>query len=280
LTFCRVWVRPFALLAVATAVTAQDAPTDSRPLPNAAVLKQRALANLKQSEKALENYSCNVTEESDELSSNGSVNRHRSKVEEQFFVNGVEIDHTLSRDGKELTGGDARKEQERVDKEVKKYSNLQEAEKAKSKDETQVEMFLRALRYSNGHREIRDGRSMVVYDLEGDPNFHPKTIEERFAVAVTGRIWLDEESGSLSEVKLLTDKDVKIGGGLVASVHKGFKFHLVQQREPDGVWITKTVDGSGDARAALFLHPRFRFRQDLDACHLFSVSTQAITAKP
>ncbi|HEY6986795.1 MAG TPA: hypothetical protein VH369_00345, partial [Bryobacteraceae bacterium] len=49
---------------------------------------------------------------------------------------------------------------------------------------------------------------------------------------------------------------------------------VVQQREPDGVWITKTVEGSGDARAALFMHARFRFRQQLEKCHLFSVKTE------
>lgn len=268
------------LLLLAMSAAAQSSPPDSRPIPDPAMLKQRALASLKESEKALENYSCIAHEEDDELTSSGAVSHHHSRVEEEFYVNGIEIDHALSRDGKELTGNDAKKEQEHVDKEVKKYSNVQEADKAKAKDESQIEKFMRALRFSNGHREIRDDRSTVVYDLDGDPKFHPKSIEERFAVAITGRIWMDEESGSVAEVKLVTDKDVKIAGGLVASVHKGFRLHLLQQREPDGVWITKSVDGSGDARAALFMHPRFRFRQDLDSCHLFSVTTQSTQGSP
>ena len=86
----------------------------------------------------------------------------------------MEIDHVLARDGQELAGGEAKKEQERVDKEVKKYSDPKNAEKEQVRDEKQVDMFLRALRFSNGHREWREGRSVVVYDLAGDPNFHPR----------------------------------------------------------------------------------------------------------
>jgi hypothetical protein len=99
-------------------------------------------------------------------------------------------------------------------------------------------------------------------------------VEERFAQALTGRIWMDEESGTPQELQVETVRDVKIGGGLLANVHKGFRAHLIQQRQPDGVWLTQMVEGSGDMKAALFLHPRFRFREDLEKCHLFSVDTQ------
>ena len=64
---------------------------------------------------------------------------------------------------------------------------------------------------------------------------------------------------------------MKIAGGLFANVHKGFEFHLLQERQPDGVWITNLAEGTGDARAALFFHPRFRFKQTMANCRLYSV---------
>ncbi len=237
-------------------------------------MKQRALASAKQSDKELEKYSCLAIEQGEELNSDGTVKRRHLKKEEQFFVSGVEIDHVLARDGKELTGDAAKKEQERVDREVKKYSDPKQRQKAEAKDEKQVDMFLRALKFSNGRREIRAGRNIVTYSLASDPAFHPKNIEGRFAQALTGRIWLDEQSGNLVELRVQTDRDVKVGGGLLATVHKGFQLHVLQQRQPDGVWITQAVDGTGDARAALLFHPRFRFKQELEKCHLFSVETR------
>jgi hypothetical protein len=257
------------LLLLSAAADAADA-----PLPNPQQLKQRALQSLKASEKELEKYSCTVKAQEDELNADGSVKKQKTREQERFFVNGVEVNHLLSRDGKPLSGGDAKKEQDRVNYEVKKYSDLKQVEKRQAQDEKQIDMFLRALKFTNERRELRDSRSTIVFDLSGDPQFHARNLDERFAVAMVGRVWIDEETGNVGEMQAHTDRDIKIGGGLVASLHKGFRVALVQQREPDGVWITKMVEGSGDARAALFLHPRFRFREDLDRCHLFSVDTR------
>lgn len=266
----------WAIIAMATLSYGQS----DRPLPNPQQLKQRVMASMKQSEKALENYSCLVDEQVDELNSDGSVKRHKTKEEERFYVNGVEIDHTLKRDGKALTGDDAKKEQERVDKEVKKYSDRAQADKEAEKDERETDMVLRALRFTNGHRETRAGRDTIGYELSGDPTFHPKKIEERFAQALTGHILLDETTGNVLALNVRTDHDVKIGGGLVANVHKGFQLNLEQERQPDGVWLTKAVNGSGDVRAGLFMHPRFRFQEQLNKCHLFSVDTHETVQPP
>ena len=261
------------------AATAVLAPADA-PLPNQEVLKERLLHNLKKSDQELEKYSCLVDTEEDELNSGGSVKKRKSHEQERFFVNGIQIDHVLSRDGKALSPADAKKEQDRVNYEVKKYSKPKEVEKRQAEQEKQVEMFLRALKFTNERREIRDGRTTIEFDLIGDPSYHAKSIEEKFAVAMTGHVWVDEETGNVDEVRTHTDRDVKIGGGLLATVHKGFRVILIQQRQPDGVWLAKTVEGTGDARAALFLHPRFRFREDIQNCHLFSVDTRESIKAP
>lgn len=244
------------------------------PLPNPQVLKQRTLQSLKNSEKELEKYSCMVRSETDELNADGSIKKRKTADQERFFVNGIEINHDLTRDGKPLSAGDAKKEQDRVNYEVKKYSDPKNVEKRQAQDEKQIDMFLRALKFTNERRELRDGRNTIVFDLSGDPGFHARNLDERFTVAMVGRIWIDEETGNIDQMQAHTERDVKIGGGLIASVHKGFRVALVQQRQPDGVWLTKMVEGGGDARAALFLHPRFHFREDLDKCHLFTVDTK------
>jgi hypothetical protein len=266
-------------LAMFVLICAWAEATDA-PLPDPQALRQRAIVSSQKLRKDRENYSCTVREESYELHGDGSVKKKQIVLEERFFVNGWPIDHVLARDGKTLSGEEARKEQEHTDKEVKKFSDAKRADKEELQNEREIDMFVRALRFSNGHREQRDSRSTVVYDLAGDPNFHPQKIEERFAQAVTGRIWMDEESGVPRELKLETARDVKIAGGVAANLHKGFQLHLVQQRQPDGVWLTKVAEGSGDVRAVLFLRERFRFREELNECHLFSVNTQQKVRAP
>lgn len=263
----------FVFAASAFAAWANDS-----PLPDAQTLRQRLIASAEKLNKDRENYSCTIRQEEDELNSDGSVKKKHTTFQDRFFVNGWTVDHVLERDGKALTADEARKEQERTDKLVKKYSDARKADKAEQQMERQIDVVLKALRFTNGHREVRGGRSTVVYDLTGDPNFHAQKVEERFAQALTGTVWVDEELGMLQELKLVTVRDVKVAAG-IANLHKGFQLHVLQQRQPDGVWLTKVAEGSGDARA-LFLRERFRFHEELDQCHLFSVNTQQKVQPP
>jgi hypothetical protein len=242
------------------------------PLPNAEQLRARVLENERKSAAQKERYLCEVKEETAELNKDGSVKRQQSKDYERFFVNGREIDRLLGKDGKPLSESDEKKEQERAAKEVTKFSDPKQVKKAEDKEQKQIEMFLKALRYSGGHREFRDERKIVVYDLAGDPDFHPANLEQRFAKAVAGRIWIDEESGELMELRIHTERDVKIAGGLLVNLHKGFRFNVQQTRQPDGVWLASLVEGSGDARAGLFFHPRFWFKESTGKCRLYSVN--------
>lgn len=248
-----------------------EVPKESDPLPQPKELKQRVIATEKASAKERERYSCYVQDQLEKLNAHGEVKDRESKTSQSFYVNGQEIDHLLKNDGKPLSASAEKKEQQRVAKEIKKYSDPKQVRKAEDESEKQFEMVLRALRYSNGHREFRNGRSTIIYELSGDPDFHPNNLQERFVKALVGRIWIDERSGEVVEMRVRTDHDVKIGGGLLANVHKGFEFHLVQERQPDGVWIANLVEGTGDARAALFFHPRFRFKELTTDYRLYSV---------
>lgn len=268
------WLELFLIGVLAQGLLADN------PLPDPQQLRQRARASMQKMDRDRENYSCILQTHEYVLNPNGSVKHEKTETVERFYINGLEINHVLARDGKELTGNDATKEQEHANKAVEKYSDTSVAQKERDRDEKQLDLFLRALRFTNGRRESRDGRNVVVYDLTGDPSFHPHKLEERFAQAVVGRIWMDEASGIPKELRLETNKDVKVGGGLLANIHKGFQLHLVQQPQADGVWLTQLVEASGDAKAALFFHPRFRFREELQKCRLFTVNTQQRVKSP
>ena len=263
----------FALMTVASfsQMVAQAQP--QKPIPDPGQLRARSRASLLQGEKDLEKYSCTIQQKTQELSDEKTVKKEKSVLKERFYVNGIQLEHVLARNGITLTGREARKEQEHVDNDVRRFSDPKQAAGEISRSENQEDLFLRALRFSNGHRESRNNRSLVVYDMSGDPAFHPKKIEEKLAVAVNGRIWIDEDSGQPVELRFETDKDVKVAGGL-ANLHKGFQLHVLRQRQPDGVWMMKSVEGTGEARAFVFYHPRFRFLEDVSNCHLFSVETQ------
>lgn len=243
------------------------------PLPSASELKQRVLANLKKSEAEQERYVCKTLKENDETDKNGNVKKSRVEGRDMFFVNDQEIDELTSKNGKPLSADQQKKEADRVKKEIQKDSDVKYIAKKEADYEKQVDMLLHMLRYANGHRVDRGGRSTLAYDLSGDPSVHPKSVEETFLHDMTGTIEIDEQTGELVDLDARLDHDLKIGGGLLATLHKGFWIHVRLQRYPDGVWLPELVEGNGDARAALFFHPYFKFKDTINGCALTSVTT-------
>lgn len=243
------------------------------PLPSAAELKARVLKNLKESEAEQERYVCKTMREEDDTDKNGNVKQRNVRQYDMFFVNGQEIDQLTSKNGKALSERQKSKESERVRKEIKKDSDAKYIAKQEAQQDKQLNTLLHMLRYTNGHRMNRGGRATLTYDLSGDPRVHPKGVEETFLHDMSGTIEVDERTGEMVDLNARLDHDVKIGGGLLANVHKGFWIHVRQQRYPDGVWLPEVVEGNGDARAALFLHPYFKFRQTMNGCALTSVTT-------
>ena len=243
------------------------------PLPSAAELKKRVLDNLKQSEREQERYVCKAIREEDNTDKNGNVKQRHTRQYDMFFVNGEEIDELTGKDGQQLNADERNKEMGRVQKEIKKDSNLKYIAKRDADNGKQIDMLLHMLRYTNGHRVDHGGRSTLAYDLSGDPDVHPKGVEETFLHDMAGTIEVDEATGELVEVNARLDHDVKVGGGLLANLHKGFWVHARQQRYPDGVWLPELMEGNGDARAALFFHPYFKFKQTMNGCALTTVTT-------
>jgi hypothetical protein len=272
------------LLCLASAAMAgaqTHAGKQDEPLPNPTDLMQRALANEKKLAAEQERYECRVSDESAELDSKGKVKKTETEVKDQFFVNGIAIERTLQKGGKDLTPEQTKKEDERVMKQTVKYSNQATAKKENDKGDQQMMDVMKAMMLTNGRRQQVNGRSILFYDIVPNPRFQAKNVEQRFAQVMTGTMSVDEQTGELIDLNIKSVKDLKIAGGIVASLHKGFWMHVHDHPQPDGVWLTDLAEGSGDARAALFFHPYFRFKETTGDCHLYTTSaTQVGQATP
>lgn len=264
-------------LAVAVACAAQSVKKDA-PLPNPTELLQRAIANEQKVAKEQERYECRVEDTSSELDSKGNVKKTETETKEQFFVNGVEVDRTLAKNGKDLSPDQTKKEDDKVMKRTVKYSDAAAAQKETDKQNKQLEEVMSAMQLQNGHREEVGGRSVLFYDIVPNPGFKAKNLNQRFAQVMQGKISVDEKTGEPVDINIRSTQDLKIGGGLLANLHKGFWLHLHDHAEPDGVWLTDLAEGSGDARAALFFHPYFRFKETTGGCHLYNATAQQVGA--
>jgi hypothetical protein len=267
-------------LVAACALSLAQSSTDA-PLPDPYKLMQTALANEKKLSDEQERYECRVTSDGLELDKTGKVKKEDIEVKEQFYVNGVQVERTLSKNGKDLTPEQTRKEDQRVMKETVKYSNKSNAAKASAKQDQETQDMMAAMMLTHGYRLQQNGRNVLRYDIVPNPKFQPKNMTQRFASVMQGTMSLDEQSGEVIDLNMRSVKDLKIAGGVVATLNKGFWLHIHDQPQPDGVWLNDLAEGSGDARALLFMHPYFRFKEVTDNCHLYSTSASQVgTAKP
>lgn len=246
------------------------------PLPNANEILERALANERKLAAEQERYECRVTTTAVETDSRGNTKKSDTEVKDQFFVNGIAIERTLQKNGQNLTPEQAKKEDNRVMKETLKYSNQATAKKEEDKQNQEVEDFMEAMMLANGRRERIGGRSVLFYDILPNPRFAARNLNQHLAQVMQGKISIDEQTGEPVDINVKSVADLRIGGGLVANLHKGLWLHIHNHPEPDGVWLTDLAEGSGDARAALFLHPYFRFKQVTDNCHLYTATATQV----
>lgn len=268
----------FACIGPALAQSSGNTPL--APLPNANEILQRALANERKLASERERYECRVTTTAIETDSHGNTKKNNTEVKDQFFVNGIAIERTLQKNGKDLTPDETKKEDDRVMKETLKYSNQATAQKEENKQTQELGDFMEAMMLANGRRElINDGsgdRSVLFYDILPNPHFEARNINQRLAQVMQGKISIDEPTGEPIDVNVKSVADLKIGLGLVANLHKGLWLHIHNHPEADGVWLTDFAEGSGDMRAALFLHPYIRFKEVTDNCHLYSATATQV----
>lgn len=251
-------------------------PASNAPLPNAIELLRRALANEHKLAAERERYDCRITDRTIETDSKGNTRKDTSAVSDLFYVNGIPIERTLQKNGKDLSADDQHKQDDRVMKETLKYSNLSNAQKEENKDDQELEDFMEAMMLARGYRQAVNGRTVLFYDIVPNPKFAAKNLNQRLAQVMQGKVSIDEQTGELIDINVTSVADLKIGGGLLANVHKGLWLHIHNQPRPDGVWLTDLAEGSGDARAALFLHPYFRFKETADNCHLYSATASQV----
>jgi hypothetical protein len=175
------------LLAASLAGAAQN-PAPNAPLPNTTELLQRLLANEHKLAAQREQYDCRITDRTIETDGKGNTKKDTSVVSDLFYVNGIPIERTLQKDGKDLSSEDQLKQDDRVMKETLKYGNQANAQKEEDKNNQELEDFIEAMMLANGHRERVDGRSVLFYDILPNPRFQAKNLNQHLAQVMQGKI--------------------------------------------------------------------------------------------
>jgi hypothetical protein len=246
------WLATWALLIL---LGWQPAPA---PLPDAGTVLREVEAHQKELDKIRENYTFREIQTTRQLDSHGTVKKTETEEHEVFFVKGHQVEKLVRKDGKDLTPDQARKEQDRVNKEVIKIS--QQGEDKPDKDDITVARLLQIVTFSRPRRVSLNGRDTIVFDFAGDEHAKTHGRNEDALKKVSGTVWVDEADREVSRMSATLDENYHIGFGLLASVAKGSNVVFDQGLIRKEAWLPTAIALHLQARALLVAG----FRADIE----------------
>jgi hypothetical protein len=253
------WLATGALLVLlAWLSSGAFAASEPAALPDAATLLHEVEAQQKQLDKVREDYTFRAVQTTRQLDSKGNTKKVETEEHEVFFVKRHQVEKLVRKDGKDLTPDQARKEQDRVNKEVLKIS--QPGYTDPDKGEITVTRLLQIVTFSKPRRVRLNGRDTIAFDFAGDEHAKAHGRDEDALKKVSGTIWVDEADHEVSRMSATLDENYHVGFGLLASVAKGSNVVFDQALIRNEAWLPTAVALHLQARAFLVAG----FRADID----------------
>jgi hypothetical protein len=266
------------LVLVASASGSPDALPADAPLPDVPTLLHSVEANQETLDRAREEYTFRQQQELTFYDKGGKVRRTEERVSNVFFVHGQPIETLISKNGKPLSAGELKKQQDRAAKDAVKYAAQPYGQR--DKDEVSVSRLLAIIRFSNPRRMMEGGRSVIVVDFIGDPHAKSHGRTEDAAKKVQGTLWIDEAAREVTRMHASFDEPMRIGFGLFATVDAGSHFSFEQALIRNEAWLPTRIDAHFDGKAALFVGFHVALAIRFDQYQKFNASTTEHTALP
>jgi hypothetical protein len=254
------------LMLCSTILVAQEiqspphSPANEPPMPDLKSLLDRAKANSDKWSELSKSYTCKQVVVEDDIDSKGNKKGTHSDEYQVFFVNKVELHQHLAHDGKPLTDADAKKEQERIDKEIAEIKS----NTLKKKGGGIVFHFSSLLKVTNVSQPMRvmfNGRPTIHFDFSGNSSAKADGIAEDALKLLDGSVWIDEQDAAPVRFEGHLKENFHVAGGLLVNVKSGSHIVWEYKHVNNEVWFTSHLAVHGDGRILLF--KGFDFNSDI-----------------
>ena len=242
-------------------------PLDLKPDATGAVpaeqireLLRRAEAKDLENDKRERDYTYLEREEQHHLDGHGKVKKIESRTSEVLEIYGEQVERLTAKDDKPLSAGEAKKEDDKIQKIIDKRKNesdegrrkrLEHEEKEREEDRKFVLEVADAFNFRLIGSEAIDGRDAWVIEGEPRPGYEPKERNAKMLSKFKGRVWIDKADSQWVKLDVTAIDTLSIGF-VLARIHKGTNFVVELTRVNDEVWLPKRVQVHLDARVALF----------------------------
>jgi hypothetical protein len=108
-------------------------------------------------------------------------------------------------------------------------------------------------------QETRNGHVCDVYELQPNPNFHPRTLAEDVLTRATAKIWVERDSNQLLRGEAHVTRDISFGGGILGKLYRGGVFYMDQDEVAPGIWLPTRYQYDFTARKFLFMFEEHQY---------------------
>jgi hypothetical protein len=194
-----------------------------------------------------------------ELDEQGRVRKVESRTFDVIVIDGEPYQKLIARNGKPLGEAEARKEQEKLDRELARRRNedparrsrrLSEEEKRRMEGREFAREIPEAFRFRLAGEERLEGRPVWIIDAEPKPGYRGKAKRADLLSKFRGRLWIDQQDYQWVRVEAETIAPVRFGW-VLARLDPGAKMVFEQRRVHDEVWLPSRAHIQLSARLAL-----------------------------
>lgn len=253
---------------------------EERPLPDIPTLMHEVEEHERTAEAVQKDYLYHALDTVQDIDGHGRVKKAESRQYDVFWLEGVPVHKLTSKNGKDLSPDEQKKESERIDKQVARDKQRMAKAEAEGKttdpegnDEVTVSRLLELGSFSNARRVMLNGRPTIAVDYAGDPKAKTRNRLEGVIHDIAGTVWIDEEDRAIAKVEGHFFNTFKIGAGLLVNIQKGTSFSLEQRKVNGEVWLPVEASGHGAARMLLFFHFNGNFREVDSGYRKFKVTS-------
>ena len=204
-----------------------------------------------------------------EMNPDGSVKTKKSQTEEIIFLYGQPYAHLIKRNDQQLSDGEAKKVEKKLNDTMEKRSHettgerqkrLEEFEKKHQEEHSFLLEVPQAYNFKIEGEETLNGRAAYVISGQPRADFRPNLNPARVLPKLRPKLWIDKQD--YEWLKLEADViDTITWGGFLLRLHPGSHIELEQTLVNNEVWLPLHAQISFDARVALVKS----IRMDIDA---------------
>jgi len=212
-----------------------------------------------ENDKEQRDYTYTEHEAQRRLDGKGQVTSNESNTYEVMMLYGEQVRRRIAHNDKPLSEKENTKEEEKIQKVIKKRTDETEEQRKKrldqeNKDREEEREFVREVADAYNFRLVEiatlDGRETYVIDADPRPGFQPHHRAAKYLPKFKFRLWIDKAETQWA--KLHAEAIDTVSWGLfIARLHKGSLFEVAQTRVNDEVWLPKQVVVRLDAKIGL-----------------------------